>query len=46
MQRDVFKLYPTRAQALALAEQAETHRRLYNRALANGRPPTRPSSAR
>jgi putative transposase len=30
----IFKLYPTRAQALALAEQVETHRRLYNRALA------------
>ncbi|HVG98861.1 MAG TPA: helix-turn-helix domain-containing protein, partial [Chloroflexota bacterium] len=30
----VFKLYPTRAQAVALAETLDTHRRLYNRALA------------
>jgi putative transposase len=30
----VYRLYPTRAQAAALAEQVETHRHLYNRALA------------
>ena len=29
----VFRLYPTRAQAAALSECLETHRRLYNRAL-------------
>jgi putative transposase len=30
----VFHLYPTKAQAAALAEQVDTHRHLYNRALA------------
>jgi putative transposase len=30
----VFRLYPTRQQAAALAEQVDTHRHLYNRALA------------
>jgi transposase len=30
----VFRLYPTKAQAAALTEQVDTHRHLYNRALA------------